>query len=258
MKTIPAIIPYFRAPEKLEKCIAALNLQVEIPIDLYIRDNSDDNILFTKAVNEGLRQFCYLDEYEFSLIINQDAYLRPNCLAALVKALRDNPRCGIACPVQLTEDNLVTWCGSMDAYPYGVHAGKNKSTPNVPFETFWANGACMLVRNSMVREIGLLDENMLFICSDSDFSFTARAKGWSVMVVPNAEVEHALDASGSSDTPLWLSKQKLEDQVYFAKKWLTGDIYRHLAYERAKLTQNFVSSEVKKSLDIIKMIESML
>ena len=255
MKTIPAIIPYFRAPEKLERCIAALDLQVEIPIDLYVRDNSVDNILFTKAVNEGLKQFCYLDQYEFSLIINQDAYLRPGCLADLVKALHDNPRCGIACPVQLTEDNIVTWCGSMDAYPYGVHAGKNSSTPIIPFETFWANGACMLVRNSMVREIGLLDENMLFICSDSDYSFTARARGWSVMVVPTAEVEHALDASGSSDTPVWLSKQKLEDQIYFAKKWLTGDIYRELSYEGKRLTNNFVRAEMNKSINFASQLD---
>jgi len=254
MKTIPAIIPYFRAPEKLEKCIAALELQIEIPIDLYVRDNSDDNILFTKAVNEGLKQFCYLDEYEFSLILNQDAYLRTGCLVALVNALHDNPRCGIACPVQLTEDNLVTWCGSMDAYPYGVHAGKNQSTPNIPFETYWANGACMLVRNSMIREIGLLDENMLFICSDSDYSFTARSRGWSVMVVPDAEVEHALDASGSTDTPVWLSKQKLEDQIYFAKKWLTGDVYRELSYEGKRLTNNFVKTEMNKSINFLSQL----
>lgn len=252
MKTIPAIIPYFKAPEKLAKCIAALDSQVDIPIDVYVRDNSEDNILFTKAINEGLRNFCYSDLYEFSLILNQDAYLRQGSLASLVHVMHENPSCGIACPIQVTENHEVTWYGSLDAYPYGVHAGKPMVTDNEPFETFWANGACMLLRNSMVREIGLFDENMAFICSDADYSFTARSRGWTIAVVPNSEVEHALNSSGNNNVPVWLTKQKLIDQMYFSKKWLTGDLYRSLAYEGKILTDKFVTDEIEKTSKFMK------
>ena len=47
-------------------------------------------------------------------------------------------------------------------------------------ETYWANGACMMIRASLIREIGLLDRNLRFVCSDADYSFTARARGWTI------------------------------------------------------------------------------
>jgi len=97
------------------------------------------------------------------------------------------------------------------------------------------NGACMLLRTAMIREIGLFDENMRFICSDADYSFTARSRGWRCLVVPKAFVEHELAGSASTQNT-WLNKIKLEDQLYFAKKWITGDLYRHLALEGQKLT----------------------
>jgi GT2 family glycosyltransferase len=258
MKTIPAIIPYFKAPDKLDRCVKALDAQIDIPIDVFIRDNSNDNILFTRAVNEGLRNFVYSESYEYTLIINQDAYLKPGCLAYLVDLMTEYPRCGIACPVQYNSNGEVTWHGSLDAYPFGVHAGKPSHLKNTSYETYWANGACLLVRNSMVREIGLLDENMLFICSDSDYSFTARARGWSIMVCSQASVEHALDASGSSDTPYWLTKQKLEDQIFFAKKWLTGDLYKYLSFEGESLTDVFVREKMKESEKILQRINTLM
>ena len=258
MKTIPIIIPYFKEQDKLKKCIEALKLQRNLPIELYIRDNTNDNILFTKAINEGLRKYCYSNEYDFSLILNQDAYLRADCLNELIDTMNRNQQCGIACPIQLTKSNQATWYGSLNAYPAGIHAPRTVDTPYVPFDTFWANGACMLIRNSMIREIGLLDENMLFICSDSDYSFTARSRGWSVMVVPSAEVEHTLDASGNNDKPHWLIKQMLKDQIYFANKWLTGDLYRSLSYEGEQLTNCYIESEINKSISFIDKLNELM
>jgi len=45
---------------------------------------------------------------------------------------------------------------------------------------------------------------------------------------------------------------KLEDQLYFSQKWLSGDIYRNLAYEGSKLTPEFVNAtmlETRENLD---------
>ena len=105
----------------------------------------------------------------------------------------------------------------------------------------------MLLRTAMLREIGLLDENMKFICSDADISFTARARGWQCLVVPSAFVEHELGGSAST-TNTWLNKTKLEDQLYFARKWLTSDVYRSLAVEGQQLTPEFVHAHIQTTL----------
>ena len=56
---IPVVIPYFRASTALQRCLKAIESQIGVTTKIYVRDNSEDNILFTKAVNEGLRKFAY-------------------------------------------------------------------------------------------------------------------------------------------------------------------------------------------------------
>ncbi|HDY88249.1 MAG TPA: hypothetical protein ENH82_09075 [bacterium] len=64
---IPVIIPAYKNKDQLEKCITYLNNQT-VPVEIFVRDNSDDNIYFTAAVNEGLRK--YLEAaYKYQLFI---------------------------------------------------------------------------------------------------------------------------------------------------------------------------------------------
>lgn len=244
LKPVGVVIPHYKAPEALQITIAHLQKQRGVQTEIFVRDNSEDNILFTRALNEGLRKFSYNDAYDYVLVLNQDANLHEECLQQLVNAMSQNPKAGICAPIALSRDKSVNWAGSAEAFPWGRHVGYNLTQlPKVPFETYWINGACMLLRTAMLREIGLLDENMQFICSDADISFTARARGWNCLVVPSAFVEHELGGSAST-TNTWLNKIKLEDQLYFARKWLTGEVYRSLAVEGPQLTPELVAQHV--------------
>ncbi len=244
-KIIPVVIPYFRAPEKLERCLKQLQEQEDVRLEIFVRDNSEDNILYTKAINEGLRKFSYNDQFEYVLIITQDAYLRPSCLKNLIKAMEFDPKCGIVAPAHVDANDHIAWMGSLQAFPWGVHRLDGKLGLPIPINTYWANGACMLVRTSMVREIGLMDENMLFIASDSDYSFTARARGWHVLVAPDAIIEHSLDASGAAAKPNpMINQTKVKDVIYFAKKWANGDLLRELSFAPDELTSENIQRHV--------------
>ena len=258
MRKIPVIIPFFKDHDALDKAKQSLANQ-KIPTELFVRDNSYDNILYTKAINEGLRKFCFSNLYDFILVINQDAYLSSNCLDTLVKVMEKNPKCGIVTPVAFDEKGKNTWYGGLEAFPWGRHRigeGSRPDTPDSllePFHTPWANGACMLLRADMVKEIGLLDENMQFICSDADYSFTARSRGWEILVSPRAIIEHDLGSSAFLQND-WLKKVKLEDQIYFGEKWLSGDVYKKLAYEGSNLTTLKIEDELRKSRSSLKEI----
>lgn len=240
LKTIGVVIPHYKAPDALQIALAHLQKQRGVQTQVFVRDNSEDNILFTKAINEGLRNFAYNDSYDYVLVLNQDANLHEECLQQLVNTMNHTPQAGISAPIALSPDKSVNWAGSAEAFPWGRHVGYNLTQlPKQPFETYWINGACMLMRTAMLREIGLLDENMKFICSDADISFAARARGWKCLVVPSAFVEHELGGSASL-TNSWLNRIKLEDQLYFARKWLNGDLYKNLAVEGPQLTHEIV------------------
>jgi GT2 family glycosyltransferase/Tfp pilus assembly protein PilF len=240
MKTIPILIPHFRAEKKLKKCIAHIEAQNYQAVEIFVRDNSEDNILFTAAINEGLYKYAFRDDVDYVLVLNQDAYLGADTLEKLVQCMQAYPDCGIACPIQLNDDNSVNWGGSRQVFPFGVHQCDPISSYQEDFETFWSNGAAMLIRTKLVKEIGVFDKNMRFICSDSDYAFTARARGWKVMVAAQARVRHATGESGASHNE-FINQIKGEDAAYFYKKWLSYDIFKDLAFEGKVITDTDIA-----------------
>ena len=233
-KKIGVVIPYYRERDELEKCLAALGAQSDVKTEVFIRDNSVDNVLYTKAVNEGLRRFCYSEEFDFTLVLTQDCFLRSGSLDKLVTVLETREVVGIASPVQYADESI-EWAGSLAACPWGQHQNSLRSD-RVPYATYWANGACFLLRNKMVREIGLMDENMLFVFSDVDFSFTARSRGWDLVVAPEAACDHFLKSSSPEHVNFIINEVKIYDQIYFFNKWLNGGVYRSLAFDGASLS----------------------
>lgn len=246
---IAVSIPYFRNKEQLEQCIEHLQRQtVAHRLRIYIRDNSTDNILFTKAVNEGLLYGMRFGDTKYHLLLNQDCYLMPDAIEKLVYAMEHHPEMGVCGPVQhaASQPEAIMWAGSLEAFPFGRHnvAAPSASEKNQGGirDTPWVNGAAMLIRDETLRECGLLDKNMEFICSDADFSFTARARGWQCSVVINAQCLHELGASTAQGTNPELEKRKLLDVKFFCEKWLNGHLYRRLALEGPILSQQRVDA----------------
>ncbi|CAN0508490.1 unnamed protein product, partial [Phaeothamnion confervicola] len=139
---------YYKSPKELATCVAALERQTGVTTDIFVRDNSDDNILYTRAVNEGIRKFAYSGDCDFILVLTQDAFLKENALSELVSAMEGDPSIGIASPMQVDEKGRITWAGSLRAYPWGMH-NLNPDSTESPFSTAWSNGACFLLRVDM-------------------------------------------------------------------------------------------------------------
>jgi len=227
---IPAIIPAYRDPEKLARCVNALEAQT-VPVEVFVRDNSIDNIQFTAAVNQGFRK--YLDSpCEYMMTVNQDMYLEPAAVERMVEFMNANPRCGIAAPLQIsaTDPKEVVSAGGTQILPLGhFFCGPLKSFKkmgNTPIH--WASGCCWLVRKAMMREIGLLDENLVFIGSDADYCFTARARGWYAFMIPAARGVHECGKA-------WQGASELQpliraDAAYLAAKWAQGEVYDWLKF----------------------------
>ena len=244
---IPVIIPFYKNKAQLDKCLQHLKHQ-SMPVDIFIRDNSEDNIYFTAAINEGIRHFLK-GSAKYMILLNQDMYLAPRAVEEMVNFMNRNPRCGIGAPLQLhpKHTDYVIWAGCFEAFPVGshVHGPIHRFKNDEP--VYWANGACMILRRTMVEEIGLLDKNMAFIGSDSDYSFTARARGWEVWRIAAARGVHEHGASGASNNPR-IELLKIRDMLRFAQKWLTGDQYRKLTYEGPDLSPQKVSEIVASLL----------
>ena len=231
----PVIIPSYKNRYQLEKCITQLKNQ-SLDVEIFVRDNSNDNIYFTAAVNEGISK--YMDQpSKYVLILNQDMYLEPDAVEKMVTFMDAHPECGIGAPLQLDckNPNYVNFGGGYEAFPAGKHQHGLLSEFTQDKQIPWCNGACMILRKEMIRNIGLLDENFVFIGSDSDYCFTARSRGWQVWRIAGARGIHEYGASGLS-SDLKTEKLKVDDMIYFGKKWLTGELYKQIAYEYKNIT----------------------
>lgn len=242
---MPVVIPFYRHKEKLDRCLAHLAAQTR-DVEPVVIDNNVENRYFTGAVNLGLKT-CLRSSSPYYVILNQDMYLAPDAIERLADFLDASPGCGIASPLQLAVETAghVDFAGGLEAFPVGSYISGPRAAFTEDREVYWAGGACMMLRAEMVREIGLLDPNLRFLGSDSDYCFTARVRGWATWVVARATGQREAGASTANQPDPVLERVKTDDILYFAGKWLTGDLYRRLAYEGSKLDPSHVASLVE-------------
>jgi GT2 family glycosyltransferase len=185
--------------------------------NLIIEDNNVVNRGFTKANNEGILK----GSAPYVWLLNQDATVLPGAQDALIKRFEQCPKAGIVGSMQIDPDDpdFIKHGGTLQAFPYGIHKGGRissgdclKAEPQI-----WVNFASVMLRRDMINQIGLLDENMFLIYSDSDYCFQARYRGWECWYEPESRVRHKL--KGSRQPSDWHKK----DMEAFMLKWgITG------------------------------------
>jgi len=226
---VPVIIPTFRKPEQLERCLAALRAQTT-PVEPFVHDNNADNIGFTRAVNLGLRHAFDARE-PHAIILNQDCYLRPDAVAKMIEFMNRTPRCAIGGIKQLSslDEDAIIHGGCTQVFPYGVHitgrVSQNECNVSAPMP--WVNGACMIARMNAVLDFGLLDENMFLVGSDSDWCYSARLRKWEVWYIADAVCIHEQGASATAPPEMLQLMRK--DMKYWREKWIGSAAFTRLS-----------------------------
>ena len=145
---------------------------------------------------------------EYVLSANPDAIPEPGAVTALAAFADANARCGIAGPQMLWPDG--GWQPSRRRFPT-VRGTLVRRTPlrrlRPPYETQrehyslddrptepaqadWLLGAFLLMRRTMLDEIGGWDAGFRHYCEDIDLCYRAMRAGWERWYVPAAVVTH--------------------------------------------------------------------
>jgi GT2 family glycosyltransferase len=230
--SIPVIIPFYKNQRQLDLCLAALAKQ-DTPVDVRVHDNSIENLYYTGALNVGVKR-AIREGHEYALLLTQDCYLRPDAVSQVHRFMQSHPRCGLAGFKQLlaADEDQIVHGGCTVAYPAGRHYSGRKSRGDcaVSKPMPWINGAVIFARLDAVIEFGLMDRNMQMLGSDSDWCFTARARGWEVWYCAEAEAVHEVGVS-SKQAPPELEKIFLDDMNYWRDKWIGTPLHNRLATE---------------------------
>ncbi|MBI4265049.1 MAG: glycosyltransferase family 2 protein [Acidobacteria bacterium] len=187
------------------------------------------NLGFAKANNLGIRQ----TSGELVLLLNPDTVVVAGSLDQLTAALDARPDAAIAGPRLIDpEGHAELSCGAMMS-PWAELRQKilvRGHARRIPFisayverltrrarEVDWVSGACLLVRRADAEAAGLLDERFVVYTEDVDFCASVRAKGRTVLFVPQAEVVHARGRSAASARQATARAYRLSQLAFYEK-----------------------------------------
>lgn len=163
----------------------------------------DRNYGFTGGYNRAFDALAKDGAPEYFVLINSDIEVTEDWLGPLEQWMDSHPDCGACAPKlhSFQERNKFEYAGAaggyIDRFGYPFCRGRvmkrleeDNGQYDSPADVMWATGACLMVRSSVYRETGGLDERFFAHMEEIDLCWRMQLSGWKVTVVPQSIVYH--------------------------------------------------------------------
>ncbi|HHT9116678.1 MAG: glycosyltransferase [Planctomycetes bacterium] len=216
---------------------------------------NQENKGFAAAVNQALGK----NAATYSVLINTDTLLHKNAIHVMYSFMEQHKDVGIVgaqlekpdgtrqhsydnyptLATELLNKSLLQWF-----FPYKYPSKKHPIEQ--PTEVESVIGACMMIRNEAIKNVGKLDEDYFFFLEETDWCYRMQKAGWKVFHLPEARVIH-LGGQSKKMAP-WQSQIEYCRSLYiFFKKNRTIVSYRvfrtfYLVKILINLIANFISN----------------
>ncbi len=218
---ISAVVVSHGQPDLLERSLSGLAPQVEEVLVVANVPGSAGRLPANASLLQSPRPRGYAANANAGIaattgdavvLANPDAVPRERAVAELAAFMESHARCGIAGPQLFYPDG--SWQPSRRRFPtvFGTVVRRTPirrafdpkrfqrrhynldQRPAEPVEADWMLGGFLLLRRSMLDELGGLDEGFRLYGEDIDLAYRAARAGWERWYVPSAVVEHAYAA----------------------------------------------------------------
>ena len=231
MSSVPlsVVIVSWNGMSQLPECLAALLPQLPPDAEVILVDNGSTdgtptwaranypqlcmiplpkNLGFAGGVNAGLRA----TQGDLLLLINDDAFVEPGFIAALLDVMAQRLDVGAASAVLLFahRPEIVASAGirmRRDWLALDMWAGRRAADlPTEPQPIMGASAGAALYRRTLLEDIGLMEPNFFNYLEDVDLAWRALLRGWRSVVVPQARARHVYSATAGQGSQF---KQRL-------------------------------------------------
>lgn len=155
---------------------------------------SDINLGFSGGNNLGINKA----NGRYLFLINNDTFLIDDSLSELVKFMDINDNAAAASPkIKFkTPENTIQFAGYTFLSKFSIrnkligYFEQDYGQYTVPYETPYTHGAAMILRRSVIKEVGLMPEIFFLYYEELDWCTKMTNKGFSLWFVPAATVIH--------------------------------------------------------------------
>ena len=229
---VSVVIVNWKTPELLARCLDSIAQDSRCEqLELIVVDNAsgdgsvemlrknypnvvvvanNENVGFSRACNQVIPDA----KGEYLLLLNPDTVVEKNAISVLADFMASHPDCGAAGPKVVNMDGTLQHAcrrsfPTPEAAFYRV-TYLSRLFPNNPtfskYNLSWANpdeelevdalsGSAMMVRADVIKQVGLLDEDIFMFGEDIDWCWRIKQASWKVLYTPSCVVQHVHGAA---------------------------------------------------------------
>ncbi|MCL0056313.1 glycosyltransferase [Dehalococcoidia bacterium] len=188
---------------------------------------NDKNYGFCEGNNIAIRWLLDNSQPDYFLLLNNDTVVAPEFLTELVKVAESSPSVGITGPKTYLYDDpnrfWLVWFGVDMHKGRPFHVG-SREIDRGQYETIkevdYIAGSCLLIKRSVVRNVGLFDESYFNYWDETDYCLRVRKGGYKIIYVPKAKIWHKRSQSASRVTG-FSSYYLTRNRFWFMKRHAT-------------------------------------
>ena len=244
----------------LQRCLTALVPQLAVGDQVIVVDNGshDASVSWLKTNHPDITCIALPTNRGFSggnnaalavctnpwiFLLNNDAFVEPGAVAALRAATACADRVGAISATmvfdhapELIASNGIVLRRDGVALDHGM-TEPVRDLPADPFAVTGASGGAVLLRRTMVDDIGLFPDDFFNYLEDVDLAWRAILRGWQTLSCPAARIRHVYSATSGQGSPFkhrLLGRNRWRTLIRCLPTALWWRLWHHiLAYEVA-------------------------
>ena len=233
MSTVDVVTVSYNSAGELRRCVDAVNRLPDLTMIVVDNASTDgslatlggcDVVTVPLSKNVGFAAGCNVGwqrgESPYVLFLNPDAEIDEGSIRSLIAVLEGDPRAGAVAPNIRNDDGSLayslrrfprvrsTFAQALflhRLFPHALWADELIRRPDC-YERRWApewvSGACLMVRRTVLEELGGWDERFFLFGEDVDLCKRIRDAGYTLWFEPSAECRHVGGASSTKEAVL--------------------------------------------------------
>ena len=202
---------------------------------LFLIEN-DGNYGFAEGNNIGIRFALKNLKSDYILLLNNDTVVDPEFLNELIVTAESEEKIGFVGPKTYYYDksNRIQAAGGGnidfqrgESHEIGFNQEDNGSLDQL-MELDYVGGVCLLVKASVIEEIGLMDTNYFMYWEDVDWCFNGREADYKSVYTFKSKIWHKYGASSKNYFKTYYHNR---NRLYFVRKHASKTVYhKFLSY----------------------------